>query len=339
MSDLTPPPDDELVSAYVDDEATPGERARVESDPRAMAAVEVMRRLRGEVAASPLPRPPAGAMDAALAAAMLVADEVLPGPGQPSPGDSTGPDPRAPVVDLASRRRGRGPGPLFLGLAAAAAFVVLLGFVLRTTGGKTDSTATAALSAAAPSSTSPAAEVAKGGGSNDDRSGSAQPNDGVDTESSPIAPPSVAPTTTTSRSAPVTSPPLTAATTTPGVVAEPEAFRGTDLGSIADADGLRDAVAAATGSSGGIATPTTTTADEVGGRPAAADQVDACDAAVRATDAEVGDLRFAATVRFAGQDAVVLLYAIRADVGNANGPDRLHTRAVGTCAALDVQTF
>ena len=54
MNDFDPALD-EIVSAYVDDAATPDERARIESDPALVERAAAFRRLRVEVATPPEP--------------------------------------------------------------------------------------------------------------------------------------------------------------------------------------------------------------------------------------------------------------------------------------------
>lgn len=84
MTDPTFPPDDDLVSAVLDGEATPEERARVAADPRLQARLEELRAASAFVA-TPVDPPPAGAADRAVAAAVAergrsdeVAAEVVP---------------------------------------------------------------------------------------------------------------------------------------------------------------------------------------------------------------------------------------------------------------------
>jgi hypothetical protein len=100
---------DEVISAYLDGEATPEEVARVESDPRLQARLEVLRAAATAGAAAPAPSREAD-RERIIAAAL----------------DAAGPSPRrAEVVDLdeARRRRARRLAPL---LTAAAAILVVL---------------------------------------------------------------------------------------------------------------------------------------------------------------------------------------------------------------------
>jgi hypothetical protein len=73
MSDPILPPDDDLVSAVLDDEATPEERARVAADPRLQARLEELRAASAFVA-TPVEPPPAGAADRAVATAIAGRD-------------------------------------------------------------------------------------------------------------------------------------------------------------------------------------------------------------------------------------------------------------------------
>lgn len=88
MTDISPS-DDELVSSYLDHEATPGEVARVEGDPRLMARVKEMRAAIAFVATPP-PLPEA-ALDRIRATAMAAV------------GSETSAS-TAPVVDMATAR-------------------------------------------------------------------------------------------------------------------------------------------------------------------------------------------------------------------------------------------
>ncbi|MEY2449352.1 MAG: hypothetical protein QOH79_2828 [Acidimicrobiaceae bacterium] len=65
---------DELASAYLDDDATAEERARVEADPALLARVEEFRAVRDELAAPVIP--PTAQRDAAIAAALLAPNVV-----------------------------------------------------------------------------------------------------------------------------------------------------------------------------------------------------------------------------------------------------------------------
>ncbi|HSL56296.1 MAG TPA: zf-HC2 domain-containing protein, partial [Acidimicrobiales bacterium] len=96
MTSTPLPPDDELVSAYLDGEASDDERARVEGDPVLVARVAELRAAAAAVAApvDPLDEVTRRRLiDASLAAGAPVAAA-----GSVAP-------PAAPVVELANRRR------------------------------------------------------------------------------------------------------------------------------------------------------------------------------------------------------------------------------------------
>lgn len=134
MTDLDPLlPDDELVSAVLDGEATAEEVARVEADPALRARLEELRRLSTRVATPPPTAPALAAREDLIAAALTAAgrDER----DAPESGHV------AEVVDLGARRRV--PPPWVLGVAAAIAVLVLLAvpLALRDDGTKQDTAA------------------------------------------------------------------------------------------------------------------------------------------------------------------------------------------------------
>ena len=115
MTTPVPPPDDELVSAYLDDVATPDERAKVEGDPMLRAEVERYRQVAALVRQPVTPDP--ARREQAIAAAL----GVLEGTVVPFPPAGT----RPPVPPPAARHRGRRP-TRWLALAAAAAVAVVI---------------------------------------------------------------------------------------------------------------------------------------------------------------------------------------------------------------------
>lgn len=122
---------DELASAYLDDEATAEERARVEADPLLRARVDELRVARDAVASAAVEPVPLAVRDAAVRAAVRA----------------------APVVDLAAVRLRRR-----LRLASIAAGALLLvgavGLLVRSQ--RTDTT-TKSAAGVAPTTTVPAA--------------------------------------------------------------------------------------------------------------------------------------------------------------------------------------
>ncbi len=151
---------DEVVSAYLDGEATPSEVVRVETDP-ALGEPDLAERLGAfaEVrsAVRDLPPPPAGVLDAARAAALAAFDEEVAGGtlGAGRDGDASDTGERAgdgaavaPIAAAGSRRR-QDPRPWWqrspLGAVAAAVAVAALAVgVLGTVGSGEDDVDTAA---------------------------------------------------------------------------------------------------------------------------------------------------------------------------------------------------
>jgi hypothetical protein len=109
-----PPADDDVVvSAYLDGEATPDERARVEADPALLSRVDELQRLAARVAVV------APAADRTREAHLARAREVFAAGADRGPTDAV-----TPVVDLAAARHRRRTA--LLGVAAAI-LVILLG--------------------------------------------------------------------------------------------------------------------------------------------------------------------------------------------------------------------
>jgi hypothetical protein len=110
---------DELVSAFLDGEATPAEVARVEADPVLQARLAALRRA-AEAMAQPVRPAPAEAKEAAVARALAEADRVLPPAGQTAAGDDGGRD------DLAAARQRREQRSRWLRTASIAAAIALV---------------------------------------------------------------------------------------------------------------------------------------------------------------------------------------------------------------------
>lgn len=132
----TPPPFDELVSAYLDGEATADEVARVESSPELMAEVRRLEAITQRVASTDqIPPPPAGQREVHLAAALAAFDTSLgttAGPSAaarpelPEPTIVHTPDESSNVASLEQRRNRR---TLFSGRALGIAAAVALFFL------------------------------------------------------------------------------------------------------------------------------------------------------------------------------------------------------------------
>jgi hypothetical protein len=132
----------ELVTAYVDGEATDDERARVEADADLLAEVERQRAARAAV--HDVEPPSAAGRDAAIAAALAVFDdEIAPTLRPAHPATIPARDVTAPtnIVPFDQRRRTRWMQSL--GAAAALAAVVVAGAVVATRGGGDDDGSTA----------------------------------------------------------------------------------------------------------------------------------------------------------------------------------------------------
>ena len=132
----------ELVTAYVDGEATEDERARVEADADLLAEVERQRAARAAV--HDVEPPSAAGRDAAIAAALAVFDdEIAPTIRPAHPAAIPARDVTVPtnIVPFDQRRRTRWMQSL--GAAAAVAAVVVAGAVVATRGGGDDDGSTA----------------------------------------------------------------------------------------------------------------------------------------------------------------------------------------------------
>ena len=130
MADDQQPDDAELASAYLDGEATPDERARVEADPILLAEVERLRAAAAAVAA--VDAPSVEQREAAVGAALATFDELRVTAAEPEP-----PTPPANVASLDRRRQAR----VMQALTAVAAVAVLVigGFVVANREGPDDS--------------------------------------------------------------------------------------------------------------------------------------------------------------------------------------------------------
>ena len=162
MNDEELPINDELASAYLDDELDPAERATVSADPDVMATVESFARVRsalGEV--GPVD---GSAKNAALAAALVEFDtrQIA----------STAAVPMATVTSLQSRRR------VYRVLTSVAAAVAILAIgVAAINGGRGDDNKTSAVRVeSAPAGTIPAPELKVAAADNAAAAGTAAPS-------------------------------------------------------------------------------------------------------------------------------------------------------------------
>jgi len=322
MTDPTPRPDDELVSAVLDGEASADERARVEADPASRQRLAELRAVRDLVAA-PVPVP-SEAREAAIAAALGLYDAGSGGVAG-DPGTTFAP-PRPtppPTDDLAARRasrRGTGGGRF---LAAAAAIVVVLigaGVVLRVLNPPSSETMA---TSADRSSESPQVAAGGSGSGNADGERETRPGDAVTTSTSP----DVSSQPTTTMSLPIEDTLGTSVTVDLGVVAGPADLRARMLGVI-DEQVER---------SSGQPSPTTVPP------PAAINTADlaSCASSLAAVDPEVGELMATGSATYEGRPALV--FAFRVDQNRfpaANGSVRIYAvdpTCTTTFAALTVR--
>lgn len=332
MTDAALPPDDEIVSAVLDGEATADERARVDADPAARRRLAELADVRRHLAA-PVAVPD-DAREQALAAALAAYDEQRTAtatgpdaPGAPSTASVTtsvaGPEPVPPTTDELAGRRARRGGPGGRALAAAAAIVVVLigiGALVRSTG--QEQTEVAATGVATTQEQEPSV-AANGGVAADDDAGAPDPESG--------------PTTTMTRPVPA---PSTPPTTLPGDAAGSEAFdRATiDLGVVTSPGQLRTLMVRALDDQTAAERSATTTSLDDGALLAAAG-FDSCVTTIRGADAEVGPVLAAGTATYQGRPALVLAFGIdRVAHPAANGSVRIYAVAVDGCSTLSVQT-
>lgn len=129
MTDSTPDPElDELVTAYLDGEATAAERARVQGDPVLLARAEQLRAV-SRMVAEPVDAPDAAMRDDHIAAALAASST-------------------SPVVTAMPTSRSRPDMLRFASVAAVVlAILVAVPLLLSNTGGDDDTAATEATSA------------------------------------------------------------------------------------------------------------------------------------------------------------------------------------------------
>lgn len=343
--DLLPPasPDDELVSAVLDGEATDADRARVAADPRLQARLVELREVRDAVAGPVLVDD--AAREAGLAAALAAASEagglLASGSTNGTDGQAPGDPPAGQVVDLSARRRTR------LAVAAAAvAAVVVLAVVVPLAIGRTSTEKYAATGAAVDDAAAPRSTVAGSGGAAS-RSGSAEASpDGGAGPPAPNAAAGRAPTTTASALPLATIPP-----DSPAVVAA--SYLGDDLGTVTTPDEVHDRVEARFNATrqdvhaGGGEHPQGEDADPGKSTSAGAApgtylppeaqreivlRLQACDPVIRAAEPGLGVTIFTAGLVYQEVPALVFLYD-----GPPTATNRLVTVDRATCSVLDRQ--
>lgn len=179
------PSDEELVSAYLDGEATADERARVEADPALLAEVEAFRAVAAAVGGPVLP-PDRHRGDRMIAAALAAAEprsdrsDSADPPEQPARPEHRDRSADADVVPIGRRRSRwltRAPG-----LAAAAAVLFLIGIGLVVTARDTGPDQSAGRQTARETETRSA--TGDGAGSSEDRS---EEQDELSSEAAPRA--------------------------------------------------------------------------------------------------------------------------------------------------------
>jgi hypothetical protein len=205
MTEPAPVPDDELVSAYLDDAVDAADRARVENTPELLAQADRLAGIRNAVATSrPVPDP--RQRDEHIANALAEA---------------------AGVIDLAERRERR--TRRFAVLSAAAAVLVVAGVLAliagrndhdTSTAGKSVAATTAPSAAGAPSALAAPTTPADAAGASSDRAASTTP--AAEAATTTVA----AGATTTPASRPVAAPSSTADLGTIDAESAPAVLRG-----------------------------------------------------------------------------------------------------------------
>jgi hypothetical protein len=291
--------DDEIVSAYLDGEATPTERARVENDPRLQARLAELR-VAARAVGTPHFFPDAPGRDELIARAVAASGTVA------SPTSGGG----ATVTDLGAARQRR---TIVIALSAAAAVLLVLiaaPLALRDRSGDED--LGAALEREA-----------------DDQDTAGAPVVGEDAESGDIDEPGPSEGNNDDGSATTLTPPTTPPTT---AAAAPGERTPVDLGEFASRADAQVAVTAAI--DGALAA----SAGDESSAFALAPGDAACHESVVAGDQELGSLVYAATFGLPDGRHQVLLYELPPG-GAVNGTHRLYEVTVVDCAVVGVQTL
>jgi hypothetical protein len=334
MTDATPRPDDEIVSAVLDGEATADERALVEADPEAQARLAELRAARDQVAA-PVAVPPA-VREQAVAAALDLFDQLAPEapptsrppgpdwvPGVARDGSGAAPtssDPAAPAApssgdELAARRAARSGGRSGRWLVAAAAVVVLVlgvGAVVRSMSSRGETVASSSLGA--DEKFESVGDASEGGNE------PAAPQEQTDEDRGPV--------TTSTAPAPVV-PTTTAPSTTTFAVAS------TDLGNVPTVGQLRDRMLEVVDQT----PPLDLGRSELDTAGGALASVVPCAATALPADPELGALLAVATADLQGQPVSVLAFSVdRQRFPAANGTVRIYAFDPASCAVVATVT-
>lgn len=292
--------DDEIVSAYLDGEATADERVRVENDPRLQARLVELRQVAAAVGTPHFFADSPG-RDTLIARALAAG-------GAAAPADDTPPGSAAQVVDLdAVRRRRR----LTVLSAAAAVLVVLLAVPLlsRDRGSRLDQTA------------SPATEARSGALGDDTTAEMSDVAGAVTTTPAAVVPP------------PDSGAPTTLAPPPSNPVVPDRNLTVDDLGSFTTRGEAQLAVSDAIDRTleQDALTGTTEAAALLG---ASAE----CDERIRSGDDELLEPIFAATFDLDGETHLVVVYRL-APTGDVNGTHRIYEMAVPACTQVSVATI
>jgi hypothetical protein len=282
MSDVHPTSDDELVSAYLDGEATPAERAEVEGRPDLVARVTQLGATAARVAATDPPDPDRRA--AAIGAALAAFDDQASATGRP--GDDG-------VVGLDAHRRRRAGRLAWLGAAAAVVLVVVVGAAVLRTRSQTATSRPTAAEVAGPTSTTAAVRGGPARAAQPDTANAAAGASGAGGAASGAAADSAA-----------GSPPVT------------------DYGSFADQTALVDALQSRLGgqapTAAAGAAPTSTQALAAPNPPSPnalaplLQSASSCDAAVRTADPSLDQRVSTGVATVGGQPVAVDVYTVRA---------------------------
>jgi len=193
MSDSRPEPDDELVSAVADGEASAAESARVAADPRLSARLDEFFAVTDAVN-GPVPLVDPDVRDRHVERALAAADYLTGAPpgAAPTAEIPVPPPPPPPVGDLAAARAWKRPPAALIGALSAAAVLLLLvvgaALILRADdeGGDGGDATAAAPATDAPTAAESQEAEGGGGGTGDDSALEFEDDDGEDEDSGDV---------------------------------------------------------------------------------------------------------------------------------------------------------